>query len=360
MGAGAARRAVRDTSLIPTVTLDAREGALWAGAFAIAIVAGGALIAAAPLAAYVLLIAIFGIPHVVAELRYCDERFSGRSSRSALAIIGAILFALCATRVLHTYGFIPGDIGGKLELGFGGLLAATAAIFMQRYQMVGFAVAAAVVFGALYYPYATFLIWAWLHNLTPLAFVAEALEGRARRRALALLSIPFFLVPGFVALGGLNFIAGTPPGQSGLNLGSAFGAGLSPLSAFLPSSVMSVRSLPDAMPLFQAAVMSQVMHYLAVIVLMPRLLGRGAAAEGRLAAWPSWPVFYGLLAVAAALSTLFYWIDFGEARAAYALAATLHSWIELPIFLIALGQGFRLPVMLRSAAMQSRPEPTTH
>lgn len=352
-------RRMSETAAVSTVTLGSREGALWAWAFLVATLAGGALIAAAPLAAYVLLIAIFGIPHVVSELRYCDERFSGRSSRAALAIVGALLFALCATRVLHTYGVIEGAIGGRMELLFGAALALAAALFMRRYRIVGFATAAAVTFGALYYPYATFLIWAWLHNLTPLAFIAEALEGRSRRRTLALLTIPFFIVPAFVAFGGLELIAVALFGHDAMSCGSAFGAGFKPLSAFIPASVR-----PDAaIPYFQAAVLSQVMHYLCVIVLMPRLLARGAASEGPLAAWPGWPAFYGLLAAAAAVSTAFYWIDFGAARSAYALAATLHSWIELPIFLIALGQGFRLPVMPRSAARDTAPvlpAPTMH
>ena len=92
---------------------------------------------------------------------------------------------------------------------------------------------------------------------------------------------------------------------------------------------------------------------------MPRLLARGASQAGRLAPWPRWPVFYGLLGLAGLVSLAFYWIDFGEARSAYALTATLHSWIELPIFLIALGQGFSLPVAATEMA-QGRPAPTTH
>lgn len=342
---------------MPSVTLGSREGAFWAWAFLAATLAGGALIAAAPLAAYVLLIAAFGIPHVISEMRYCDERFSGRSSRAALAIIGVILLALCANRLAFTYGVMPGNPGGMIELLLGAMLAVAAAAFMRRYRLVGLLAAAAVTFGAIYYPYTTFLIWAWLHNLTPLAFVAEALEGRARRRALVLLAIPFFLVPAFVALGGLQMLAGALFGHSGLDGGSAFGAGLKPLSAFIPFGVR-----PDtALPFFQAAVMAQVMHYVAVIVLMPRLLARGAAQPGRLAPWPRWPVFYGLMALAGAASVAFYWTDFDQARSAYAVAATLHSWIELPIFLLALGQGFRLPVILRSGGGSTAtglPEPT--
>jgi len=344
------------TAAAPAVTLGPREGMVWVWAFAAATLAGAAFVAAAPLAAYVWLIALFGIPHVVSELRYCDQRFSGRSSRAALVLVGVVLFALCATRVLHTYGFIPGSIGGKVELCLGALLAASAALFMRRFKLVGLVVASAVTFGALYYPYATFLIWAWLHNLTPMAFIAEALKGGERRQVLALLVIPFFVVPGFVALGGLELIAEGLFGHAALDGGSAFGAGLKPLGSFLPVSMR-----PDAaMPLFQAAVISQVMHYLCVIVLMPRLLGLGAAQAGQLAPWPRWPVFYGLLALAGVVSTGFYFIDFGEARSAYALAASLHSWIELPIFLIALGQGFAMPAFRSGYSTQSRTAPTTH
>ena len=340
----------------PPVLMSPREGAIWALAFLAVTLAGGAFIAAAPLAAYVWLIALFGVPHVVSEMRYCDERFSGRSSRTALAIVGVLLFALCATRVGHTYGLFDGRIGGKIELCFGAALALAASVFMRRYRLVGFAVAVAVTYGALAYPYMTFLIWAWLHNLTPMAFVAEATRGRERIWTLGLLTIPFFVLPGLVAIGGLDMLTRSLFGHTPLSGGSAFEAGLQPLGAFIPSG-----TCPDtAMPFFQAAVLSQVMHYLSVIVLMPRLLRRGAAQEGRLAPWPGWPAFYGLLALAGGVSVAFYAIDFGEARSAYALAATLHSWIELPIFLIALGQGFRLPALPRATAPEGRPALTTH
>lgn len=332
-----------------------REGVVWAAAFAAAILVGCTLVAAAPLAAYVWLIALFGIPHVLAELRYCDERFAGRTSRLALALIGTLLLSLATVRVLGTYGVLGGRLAGPLELILGGALAAAAALFMRRHSLVGFAIAALVVFGALYYPLATFLIWAWLHNLTPLAFVADALPRGKRVPAIALLCIPFFAVPAFVALGGLDWLALNLFGHDALGAGSAFGGGVKPLASFLPPRM----PLADALPLFQAAVVSQVMHYLAVIVLMPRLLRQGAARPGRLAPWPSWPIFYGLLALAGLASLSFYAIDFGEARSAYALAATLHSWIELPIFLMALGGGFSIAT-LGSRTSQSPPAPTPH
>lgn len=328
-----------------------QEPALWAAAFAAATLAGCAAVAAAPLAAYVWLIALFGIPHVVAELRYCDERFSARSSRTALATIGVLLTGLVTTRLLGTYGLISGFVSGPLELAFGATLAFAAAFFMRRWKVLGFLAACLVAYGAWRAPFMTFLVWAWIHNLTPLAFVAEALDGRVRRQAIVALCIPFFVVPALIAAGGLDALTQALFGHDAARAGSAFGAGMRPLQSFLPGTMR----MSEALPLFQAAVVSQVMHYLAVIVLLPRLLPKDGAASRALAPWPRWPMFYALLAAAGLASLAFYAVDFGEARSAYALAATLHSWVELPIFLMALGGGFS-----RTHAAQTPPAPTTH
>lgn len=340
--------AASDFSLSAQSQRPGREPAIWAAAFAGAAVLGCAAVAAAPLAAYVWLIALFGIPHVVSELRYCDERFSGRTSRAALAVIGALLAGLALTRVLGTYGVVSGFVTGPLELLFGAGLALAAALFMRRWKLIGFLAAGAVAYGAWQAPFLTFLIFAWVHNLTPMAFVAEALEGQARRRALLALCVPFFVLPGLVALGGLDALTQILFAHDAARGGSAFGAGSKPLQAFLPANMR----LAEVLPLFQAAVVAQVMHYVAVIALLPRLLVNGGARDGRLAPWPRWPVFYALLAAAGLASLAFYYVDFGEARSAYALAAALHSWIELPIFLMALGGGFSLTI-----AGQSRPAP---
>jgi hypothetical protein len=35
-----------------------------------------------------------------------------------------------------------------------------------------------------------------------------------------------------------------------------------------------------------------------------------------------------------------YAVDYSSARSAYGVAAAIHAWIELPVFLLALGGGF--------------------
>ena len=144
-----------------------------------------------PIAAFVLMISAFGLPHVLYELRYVDERFSARTSRVALAIIGVLLGAIAIARIGHGAHMIPSHVFLPLELGLGAALAFAGAYFMRANRLLGVVIGAAFALGATFAPIETFLIWAWIHNLTPLAFVAEITEGEERRRWLLLLAVPF-------------------------------------------------------------------------------------------------------------------------------------------------------------------------
>jgi hypothetical protein len=300
--------------------------------------AGLASVVIAPLAAYVFMIALFGLPHVLCELRFCDERFSGRAPRSALVLVGALLVVIAAARITQGAGLLPTSVAVPVELVLGVGLAAAGVSFMQERRLLGLAAGLSLAFGAALAPITTFLTFAWLHNLTPLAFVAEILPRGERRQALLLLSIPFFLLPGIVATGVLQGALHEALGYSGEAAPSAFGAGRYPLTAFL----LPTLSFADALPLFSAAVAAQAMHYLAVIAVLPRLLARyGRGGSSSLAPWPSWPRFYWAIGALALLVFVFHAADYPNARALYGVAAAIHSWVELPIFLIALGAGFR-------------------
>jgi len=84
------------------------------------------------------------------------------------------------------------------------------------------------------------------------------------------------------------------------------------------------------------------MHYVAVILFLPRLITRriGIAQPPPLAPWPRWPIFAWGVAGIAAAAFVVYAFDYTTARSAYGVAAAIHAWIELPIFLLALGGGF--------------------
>ncbi len=313
----------------------------------VAVAALSPFIIAAPLAAYVLLIALFGLPHVLCELRYCDQRFSARLSRRMIAALAGLLALVAAVRVAQAFHVLPAAIAVELELALGAGLALTAASMMNTHRVVGAVIGLALAAGIAFAPIATFLLFAWLHNLTPLAFVAEIVPARERARTLLLLTVPFLLFPALIATGGPGTLLHMAFGLESASTISVFGAGHTPFAAFLPPVLPTI----DALPLFAAAVVAQTMHYFAVIVVLPSLVGAQTART--LVPWPAWPVFYAMVAAAALLVFALYTFAYPTARAAYGVAAALHSWVELPIFLLALGAG------LKSIPEATRRGPTT-
>ena len=307
-----------------------RLAALWFVVAAASVVA----VAIAPIAAFVVMISAFGLPHVLYELRYVDERFSARTSSGALGVIGLLLAAIALARIGNGAHVLSSDVFVPLELGLGATLAFTGAYFMRANRAFGAIAGLAFALGAAFWPIGTFLIWAWIHNLTPLGFVAEITEGEERRRWLVLLSVPFFVLPALVATGVFQQAAALVVGDAFQTL-SIFGAGDRPLLSFLAPGSSDLN-------LFSAAVVAQSMHYVAVIVLLPHLLAAKQGARGRtVVPWPSWPVFAAGVGVVAAIAFGIYWVSYTDARAAYGVAAAIHAWVELPILLMALGGGFR-------------------
>ena len=292
-------------------------------------------VSVAPIVTFVLMISAFGLPHVIYELRYCDERFSSRTSRPLLAILAVLLSLIALGRVGNGMHWIPSSFFVPLELGLGATLALIAAYHMRQHKWLGALIGIVFTFGATYFPLETFLTWAWLHNLTPVGFVAEATRGEERLKWMAVLFVPFVVLPGLVATGVFQQTIGLLVSAPGLYTSSIFGAGDVPLMSFLPPQSYDLN-------LFSAAVLAQAMHYVAVIVLLPRLQQAQGRAEPTqtLVAWPDWRSFAFLVAAIAAVAFGIYSVSYTDAKAGYAVAAAIHAWIELPILLMALGQGF--------------------
>jgi hypothetical protein len=246
-----------------------------------------------------------------------------------------VLIALiAAARIANGMHVLMGEVFLWIELGLGAALALTATALMRRHKFLGAAIGTAFALGAIFAPIPTFLIWAWIHNLTPLGFVAEITEGEERRRWLVMLAVPFFVLPALVATGVFHDIANALFRVAELQWTSMFGAGDKPLLSFLPRDSWDLN-------LFSAAVVAQSMHYVAVIVLLPQLLrAKQGKATRTIVPWPSWPVFAAAITVIAAIAFGIYAVSYTDARAAYGVAAAIHAWIELPILLLALGQGF--------------------
>lgn len=318
--------------------------------------------AAAPLWVYALGLACCGLPHVVSELRYVDARFSARLSRPLLGSWVAALAVVVAGRLGALVGLWPQAARPELLLVAG--LAASALLVPSasaRWRGACLLALGLLGLGIAWDPLATFVILALLHNLTPLGFLAERLEGARRRRALACAAALFFGLPLLLASGLVPVLWGPAlwgpalwgPALSGPT-SAPFGLELSgQLRVFL---LPAWQAAPWAERLFAAAVFTQCMHYLYVILLLPALDREGAwhgaptlEGSGRATLAP-WPGISGtaLLLVALGLASLllFALLGFERARSWYGLSAAVHAWIELPLLLA-------VPALLRAP----RPEP---
>jgi hypothetical protein len=294
---------------------------------ALAGVAAVALAAAhAPLWVYAVSLALFGLPHVLVELRYVDERFSGRVPRGTLRWLGAGLLCVAGLRVLAFAG-VEGPLV-RAELAFGvGLVAVAAPLLTARVDPLralgAFGAASLLLGGAVYAPVETLVCFALLHNLTPVGFLAERLRGRARRQALAAAATVFFLVP--VVLVASPFLPQVLDGPL------AIGDLSRHEGAFVPSpwtqTALGAR-------LFAAAAYLQVMHYAVVLGVLPKL-GGGDEASRAVAPWPSKRTFAVGVAILGAVATGAFVTDFVGARAGYAVFAAVHAWVEIPTLLIA-------------------------
>ncbi|MEQ8762846.1 MAG: hypothetical protein RL885_02895 [Planctomycetota bacterium] len=302
-------------------------GAVLLAACALALVATGA-----PLLVYSITLAVFGLPHVLVELRYVDERFRLRISRPLLILFGSLLAGIVSLRVMSFTNAASWPFA-ELELLLVIALVAAAGLAVRGGSIArALSMLTAMTFlaGALLAPLATLVLLAVLHNLTPIGFLAEALRGPERRRALLLCGVAFGVVPLVLLSGAAEALLAS---FVGIHLDAspfAMGGLHDHLGAFVPATWQS-RSF--GIRLFTVAAYLQCLHYAVVLYVLPRLSG----ADESESAWPAWSTFRLLVAALAGVFLIGFAVSFGEARAVYGFFAAVHAWVELPILLIALG-----------------------
>jgi hypothetical protein len=289
----------------------------------------------APLLTYAVSLGLFGVPHVLVELRYVDRAFAPRLRRPLLVgvLVGVALIALL--RTVGVFGLGASTLRMQAELGVGAMLAALVALLashgVSRTSCSAALAAAALGTGAILAPVATLVVLAFAHNLTPLGFLLDGLRGPARTPALLAAAVVFVVVP--VAI-----------------LGGAFGAAAE-LSAFDPQGPAGIGPLEQhlgvfvppalltediALDMFRAAAYLQCMHYAVVLHVLPRLAVDRPAGE-RVAPALLDRLGQGVpVAVLGAAAAAAFVLAFGETRALYGVLASVHAWVEIPILLAAL------------------------
>ena len=302
-----------------------RAGRWLAGAALVVLLAVAAT--AWPLATWAVSLALFGVPHVLVELRWVDERFARRFGGGTTLAIATGLALIVLVRVLGTAAPFPQSLGLELVL-----VAALGAMTLPLLLALSPLAAAAgtlfvglVVAGVLRAPLDTLVVLAFVHNLTPVGFLAERLSGGERRRALLACAVVFLGVPVFLA-------SGIPAGLVALapDAVAPFGVALDDgVAAFVPKAIGGQRALD----LFRAAAFLQCMHHATVLFVLPRL---GAGTEGGRVPWPSRRRFALGVAAIGAVALIAFAIAFRDARIAYGVLAAVHAWVEVPVLLVAL------------------------
>ena len=279
----------------------------------------------APIWTYAISLALFGLPHVLVELRYVDERFAARIPRN---LVMGLVICLSGIVLMRTFAVV--EIGSSDEritgeLLFGICLIATALPMLRRSRMspIAIAAAASLLLGILYAPITTLVTMALLHNLTPVGFLAERLQDGERPRAMLLCLIVFVLIPLVILMAPASMLMMEGP----LSVGHLDDH----LSSFVPPGLLGT-SIADR--LFAAAAYLQCMHYAVVLHVLPKLAGGDQAKHATLP-WPKQRVFLTAVGCLGIIMTIGFVANFREARSTYSMFAAMHAWIEIPVLMIA-------------------------
>ena len=287
---------------------------------------------ALPLATYTLTLATFGLAHVLVELRYVDARFNSRIGGYLRQGVIPLLIGIVSLRILQVTGLISSKVGIPLELSCVVALVALVVPVLARRSwglaIAGVTACATVTAGVLIAPVETLLVFAVLHNLTPVGFIAEHLRGQKRRHALIACALVFTILPLIIVSGlpeaALAAVGLVAPEASLLSVGSLS----SHLGAFVPTRLQGEAI---ALHVFSAAVFLQCMHYAVVILVLSKW-----EHSDTFLPWPRPQLFHCCVMALGALLFVGFTLSFRDTRAVYGIAAAIHAWVELPILLLAL------------------------
>jgi len=287
----------------------------------------------APLATYSVTLAVFGLPHVLSELRYIDRRFGRRLDKRFLLPIAVLLSMIVAVRASVVFHIVPLRLGLPAELFGVAALALVCARGPNSRKGLALLISGVIGGATALAPYATVATLSILHNLTPLGFLWQIAPPARRRRvmfvaALAFLGLPLLVATGWPAAA-LHQLLGFAREFDPLHAGPLDDQ----LFVYVPPSLIDASQAVD---LFTASVVAQGAHYATVIVLLPMLLARRDPRARGLVDWPANNLFASVCAFAAILSVIRYLDRFADARALYGVAASAHVWIEIPVLILAL------------------------
>lgn len=299
--------------------------------FAVAALVAAVVTVFHPLSVSVLGLAIFGVAHVLLEVRYVVGRFSTQLT----TVYGLLLAALLTLVVLGraVAGFAPGP-GRYIEIIVAFAALGTGAWVGLRGwpRQLGLAAIVVAALISLLWPTWYLHVITHLHNLVPLVFLwdwSTRIRSRPRRWAFRGVQLAWaFVVPAVLLSGALDRIIPRAPELAGRFVGDG-------------AMVVAAAAPPGADPNLAWRYMVvfaflQTMHYVTWIWFFPTY-GRSAtrAFESRfprLAGWTFWAFLVG--------ATVGLFLTFNSSwtggRTIYSLIAVYHVYLEFPILLLVL------------------------
>jgi hypothetical protein len=283
-----------------------------------------------PLTTYALTLATFGIAHVAIELRYIDGRFHRKFDNKIEVRLLQLVIAIALLRLASIFGVVAPNIAHLLELSCGlGLVSIAThqlwinnwrrgSILFQRGFANGLTVACLLGIGIIKDPIATSVIFAIVHNLTPIGFILDR-QGLKSARTIWICGLIFGLLPLLIILCRSFSIVHLP-----------IETNVSYLSAFVAPSW---QKLPIAYPLFSAVAFLQCMHYATIIGLLSQWTPDRSTS---LFQWLSSKYFYLLVGGISMCFLIAFQHSFVLTRAVYGVVASIHAWIEIPLLLLML------------------------
>ena len=270
-----------------------------------------------PVALYLMALAVFGLPHVLWEMAWVRRVWGASLPRAVWICLLLALVLQASARIALWRGRIDGSTAAAcdaatLALALVATLLLLRRVLQQRRFLLitlgGLIPLALLVVADTPYVLSLLVILAIAHNFTPVGLMPQGARighWPARTVMLVLFAAPLLL---FAVLWGISMP-------------------LTELSALRPAELGWAQGFSPrlAAALLPALVWAQCLHYLSVLYLMPRAIGRD---------WQGLPLRPLALAVSGLLLAYFI-VDFSAARGLYAVAAGVHAWLEWPLILLA-------------------------
>jgi hypothetical protein len=302
----------------------------------ILVLASAILSVAFPLATYTFTLAAFGFAHVATELHYINNRFTRRLHSDLRSRIIQLLLIIIILRILQVYGIVSSLISIPLELSCViGLIILVIPTLIKKnclFGIFGIISCITLMIGTYVAPTLTLLLFAVLHNITPVGFIAEKLRGLERNYAIIACFIVFFLIP-LIIVSGLPYKLLSSINFVSLEASLIQAGGLeNNLEAYIPKQMHNHKI---AMYAFSAAVFLQCMHYAVVIGILNKWNNHSQLIKANNPK-KSQKIFSLSIILISTLLFFCFINSFTKTRAIYGIVAAIHAWVEIPILLLSL------------------------